>query len=182
MIRFGFGVYLRRLEAEDLPILKEWRNSPHIRKWTRQFDVLSDEDQSRWFARQYEDPTIQMYGIMWPDEKKVDQLVGVTGLTSIDLVNRRAEFSIYIAPDRQGDGLGRKALATLLEHGFKNYGLNLIWGETFDGNPAKVLFERLGFKREGTRRQFYYRDGKLIDAHLYSILRSEWQPSALQLS
>jgi RimJ/RimL family protein N-acetyltransferase len=101
--------------------------------------------------------------------------LGVCGLTSIDLYNRHAEFSLYIAPQLQGDGLGTRALKTLLAYGFKTLGLNSIWGETFQGNHALKMFEQMGFKIEGSRRDFYFRDGKYIDAVLVSMQASEFK-------
>jgi RimJ/RimL family protein N-acetyltransferase len=130
-------------------------------------------DQEGWFERQAKDPSVRMYRIEFGAEK-LRETVGVCGLTSLDFANRRAEFSLYIGPEHQQRGFGRRALATLLVHGFQNLGLNLIWGETFEGNHAAKMFESLGFKKEGTRRQFYWKDGRFIDAHLYSITRDEW--------
>jgi hypothetical protein len=120
-----------------------------------------------------------MYAVIPNSTPIQTPLVGVCGLTSIDWVNRRAEFSLYIDPDRQKDGLGKAALQTLLHHGFMTLGLNCIWGETFDLNPAAKLFEGLGFIKEGSRRDFYYRDGRFIDAHLYSLLRRHWDNRVL---
>ena len=102
-------------------------------------------------------------------------LVGAAGLTSLDFANRRAEFSLYVAPELQGKGVGRRALHCLLMHGFENLGLNVIWGETFDGNPAARMFESMGFVKEGTRRSFYWKDGKWTDAHLYAMKADEWK-------
>jgi RimJ/RimL family protein N-acetyltransferase len=102
-------------------------------------------------------------------------IVGVAGLTSIDRLARRAEFSLYIGPEHHGEGYGRKALIALFTKGFRDLGLNLIWGESFDGNPAIRLFESLGMIREGTRRDFYFKDGRFIDAHLFSIRSTEWK-------
>jgi ribosomal-protein-alanine N-acetyltransferase len=104
--------------------------------------------------------------------------VGVAGLTSLSFANRRAEFSLYIAPKYHRHGLGKMALRLLLLHGFSNLGLNVIYGETFDGNPAAKMFESLGFVKEGTRRDFYWKDGKWLDAHLYSLKREEWTSQA----
>lgn len=103
------------------------------------------------------------------------EAVGICGLTSIDLVNRHAEFSLYIAPERQRLGYGAEALKTLCAHGFLGLGLKHIFGETFDQNPAAQMFESVGFVKEGTRRKFYYRQGQFIDAHLYSILDEDFR-------
>jgi hypothetical protein len=81
---------------------------------------------------------------------------------------------LYIGPEHQGQGLGEAALQALCDHGFNVLNLNSIWGEAFDGNPAIKMFERVGFKPEGRRRQFYFREGRYIDAILFSLLRDEY--------
>ena len=111
-----------------------------------------------------------MFGIY--DSNK--RLLGVCGLTSIDLINRRAEFSLYIEPRQHGNSYGKKALKTLCKFGFEDLGLNSIWGESFEGNHAASIFESLGFKHEGLRRAFYFKKGKFIGANLYSLLKSEF--------
>ena len=166
-------ISLAPLDSTDCEQIREWRNDYSIWRWTRQNDLISDVDQTAWFERQAKDPTIRMYKLVQTVGDHA-QTVGVCGLTSIDHANSRAEFSLYIAPKFQKQGLGSRGLSVLLRHGFMNLGLNLIWGETFDGNPAAQMFEKLGFQKEGTRRQFYWKDGRFIDAHLYSITRAEW--------
>jgi RimJ/RimL family protein N-acetyltransferase len=170
VIDFGYGAYLEPLDSSLDEYLREWRNDPRIWKWCRQFDTISDQAQARWRAAQDADPAIRM----WAITQCGGAAVGVAGLTSIDHVNQRAEFSLYIEPDSQKIGIGRAALATMLSHGFKNLNLNVIWGEVFQGNPALLVFEHLGFVNEGTRRDFYFRDGKFIGAHLISMRRDEW--------
>jgi RimJ/RimL family protein N-acetyltransferase len=139
-------------------------------------------DQKAWHEWQNNDPKTRMFVL----ERDVDgkdkqgrqtldtQWLGVCGLTSIEMVPRRAEFSLYIAPKYQGMSYGKKALDLLFSFGFDELGLNLIWGETFAKNPATKLFEKMGMQCEGTRRDFYFKEGQFIDAWLYSIKRSEF--------
>lgn len=174
MINLGHGVSLRTIDLQDLPRLRKWRNSFAIWKWCRQNDLINTENHESWYKKQAVDKSVKMYGIVDPHHEIPDRLVGVCGLTDIDLINRRAEFSLYIDPTEQNKGYGSKALKTLFHHGFMNLGLNCIWGETFEGNPAGKMFEKIGMKVEGSRRDFYFREGKFIPAHLYSILRSDW--------
>ena len=164
-------VTLRPLSVRDLPEMLDSRNNPEIWRWCRQFDLISESQHRRWFDAQDADPRIRMYGI----EGRGNNLLGVCGLTDIDHVNQRAEFSLYVFTDSQGCGYGKAALKALCTHGFKNLNLNTIWGETFDGNPAAAMFEKIGFVLEGTRKQFYFRDGQFIDCHLYSVQRAEWK-------
>lgn len=166
-------VELAPLDSTDVGLLRSWRNNYQIWRWSRQNDLISDAEQVRWFNRQSEDPSVKMYKIV-ADTEKAKGPVGSCGLSSIDVYNRRAEFSIYIAPQSQRLGLGKAALSCLLHHAFKNLGLNVVWGECFDGNPAIKMFESLGFSKDGTLRQFYFKDGKFIDAHLISITAGDF--------
>jgi RimJ/RimL family protein N-acetyltransferase len=166
------GVGLIPLEKRRIEVYRTWRNRPEIRKWCRQYDLISERDQELWFEWQNDDPNTHMFEVMEVPDKIYDG-IGVCGLTSCDLINRRAEFSLYIAPTYQGEGLGSKALKALLLFGFNSLNLNLIWGECFDGNPALKMFEKLGFQSDGIRRDFYFRDGQYIDAHLVSIKKLE---------
>lgn len=176
LIDFGYGANLRAFNSWNAIEVRYWRNDPRIWRWCRQNSLISNHDQDAWFKRQAQDPSIQMFMIFKDQTPEKEHAgIGACGLTSIDHVNSRAEFSLYIAPDEQRKGFARAALKTLLRHGFDNLNLHLIWGETFDGNPAAKMFEQIGFVKEGTRREFYFKEGKYIDAHLYSVKKEEVQ-------
>jgi len=182
MINYGFGCELGPLDRVYMNRIRHWRNDERVWKWCRQFTVLNEHEHERWFDAQAMDRSIKMYAVHRANPASSgDTMCGVTGLTSIDPVNRRAEFSLYIAPDTQKKGLGRSALATLLTHGFQDLGLNLIWGETFEGNHAARMFSEMGFVKEGTRRQFYFRNGGFVGAHLFSITGEEWRQHSSQV-
>jgi UDP-4-amino-4,6-dideoxy-N-acetyl-beta-L-altrosamine N-acetyltransferase len=159
---------LRRIEEKDLEQLRTWRNNPTIYNWCRQNNLISKENQLEWFDRQNSDPALRMFVF------GENHAIGVCGLTDIDLINRRAEFSLYIAPEYQKQGFAPLALKELFDYGFYTLGLNVIWGETFDDNPALKLFLRMGLTVEGYRRDFYYKQGKFIGCHLLSLKRAEW--------
>lgn len=157
--------------------LNRWRNLPEIRDWCRQHSLIDDDSQRKWYEWQSSDPNTEMFVICVdkPDVEDEFDIVGVCGLTSIDWVHRRAEFSCYVFPNQQRKGYANSALHVLFDHAFDDLNLNLIWGETFAGNPALDFFiDVLGMKEEGIRRQFYYKKGKYIDAHMLSITREEW--------
>lgn len=169
MIDFNHGITLDRLNKKfHLDDTFMWRNDYSIWKWCRQNNSLEPINHEKWFEKIAVDPKIEMFGIF------DGRLVGVCGLTDIDSLNQRAEFSLYIAPEYQRQGYAWAALKTLLSHGFMNQNLNVIWGETFEGNPAFDLFLKIGMKHEGTRRQFYFKEGKHIDAHLVSMTSHEF--------
>jgi RimJ/RimL family protein N-acetyltransferase len=159
------------LEA-DIPLAEtfRWRNDKRIWKWCRQHTLLSMEDHYNYLKN------------LWSSEHKMfavhdlisKECVGVCGLTNIDKLNQKAEFSLYIAPDCQQVGYGKHALLSLLRHGFHDHNLNCIWGETYDGNHSTKMFEAIGMTKEGTLRQRYFRDGRFIDTHVYSLTRDDF--------
>lgn len=169
MIDFGYNVTLHPLSRNRLDMYRSWRNNPSIYKWCRQDDLIDEISQEKWFNSQSQDPKIRMYEI-----QNDDGPIGVCGLTDIDRLHRRAEFSLYIAPDYHRRGYAQEGLKTLFWWGFREMGLNVIYGEVIGSNPSSGIFERLGMKKEGSRTDFYWQGGRFIDAHLYSVRASEW--------
>lgn len=161
---------LRPFDETHVAQALAWRNQYAIYKWCRQREPLTLARHRKWFESLATRDDVKMYAIH--NDKK--EFVGVCGLTDIDHVNRRAEFSMYVGPEFQGQGIGEQALRMLLRIAFDVHNLVTVWGESFEGNPATKMFERVGFKYEGMRRAFYYRDGKQIGATLWSILRDEY--------
>ena len=156
------------LTADIHPNAREWRNHLNVRRWCRQFTLISESEHAEWLKKIHSDPKIKMFGIGHSGEQ-----VGVCGFTSIDLINRNAEFSLYINAENQDLGYGAPALMQLIDHGFDDFGLKRIWGEVFDGNPALKKFLDLGFRPEGVLRSSYFRDGKYINSHIIGMLSDE---------
>jgi RimJ/RimL family protein N-acetyltransferase len=183
MINYGLRVVLDRIDVVDPAQLLMWRNDFRIYRTCRQRDVLTLGEHLKWFDRvsNHMDPSIKMYTVFRnnPPTALGSKPIGICGLTNIDYINRRAEFSLYVEPSSQNLGLGKDALKTLVSHGFNTYGFESIWGESYEGNGALEMFKEIGFALEGIRRNFYYREGKFIDALLFSILRKDWETSVV---
>ncbi len=169
MIDYGYGVRMRRIDERDLAFLFVSRNNPEVYKWCRQNSPLHWESHQEWFKWQRTDPDTEMFTVISDNGP-----IGAAGLTSIDKVNGRAEFSLYIAQEHWGNNYGSQALKTLFAWGFGALRLNRVWGESFDGNPAIDLFKSLGMEFEGVRYDYYFRSGSYVDAHLFSISSADF--------
>lgn len=174
MIDYGGLVFLSPLDFTYSDTLFRWRNDYRIRRYTRQNDLLTWAEHDEWIKRVGNSPVDKMYLVR---RKSSQTVVGVAGLTGLDLINRRAEFSLYIGPEFHKNGYGKDALKTLVSHGFNTFGLESIWGESFAFNKAQDMFKAIGFCCDGIRRKFYFREGTPVDSILYSILRTDWQDS-----
>jgi len=78
-----------------------------------------------------------------------------------------------------GQGYGREAIKLMLGFAFNELNLYRVQLSVFSYNQrALALYEKLGFQREGTFREFLHRDGQRYDMFLYGLLRREWEQSA----
>ena len=177
MIDYGYGIQLGTILEKGAWLFRVWRNDTRINRWCRQYGLIDEISQGKWLNKIATDPSIMMYSIYTPTDNQVDDYItlqGVCGFTGITPVHNSAEFSIYIDPDKHKMGYGKAALQTLLHHGFEDLNFNRIWGESFDKNPAMSLYDKLGFQKEGTLRETYYKEGQYWDSHIYSLIRSDW--------
>lgn len=101
-----------------------------------------------------------------------DKLVGMTGLENIEYINRRAEISLIINPDYHDRGYGSEAFEMLLDKGFNQLGLNNIWGECYESNPAigfwrKMILKYGGYSTTIIETKFF--NGKFHDSLWFSF-------------
>lgn len=171
----GKIINLRALEEEDLPKLKNWRNSDHIRITTREYRLLNMINQKNWFDKIHEnDPPKQiMFGVI----NKKDELIGVTGITYIDWKNHHAEISIYLSKknwQKQKEAID--VLNLIMSYGFGELNLHRLWVEIFvTAKENIILFEKMKFVKEGELRNKLWRNGKWWSSFIYSKLSTEFR-------
>jgi len=104
------------------------------------------------------------------------KVIGEVSLKTIRWFNRKAEISIFIVPEYQGKGYGKRALKKIMELAFGTFNLYRLEAEVMEFNePSIRLMESLGFKLEGRLREARYVDGKYWDILRYGILRREFE-------
>ena len=73
-------------------------------------------------------------------------------------------------------GFGTEAMHLLCKVGFEMLNLHRIMLRVLSDNARAIkAYEKVGFVHEGTLREANFKNGKYIDMHVMSILRSEWQ-------
>jgi len=108
--------------------------------------------------------------------KATGQHIGNITLHSIDAQNSTGEIGILVGdPGARGQGYASEALRLLVHHAFQRLNLNKLTAGLIVGNRASQrLFEKAGFKLEGTLREQFYLDGKYLDGWRYGLLRREF--------
>lgn len=170
----GKYVILRPLEESDLSLLKDWRNSLHVRKTTREYRLLNLINQKKWFESLHGEnpPKHIMFGVM----NKHRKLVGVTGLTYIDWKNKHAEISIYMHSENwQKTKEAKDIIDIIMKYGYNELNLHRLWVEIFQISKENIkLFEQIKFVKEGVLREKLWRNGKWWNSIIYSKLMTEY--------
>jgi len=179
---YGEKIRLRSIEEIDLPQLANWRNQPELRHRTREYRLLSEQDQVLWFKSLATDESQMLFVVethydrLAMDPPDLDSALGVAGWTNINWRDSSAELSIYIgAPEARGKGFGRDVVNTLLGYAFEEMSLYRVWLEVYEFNQAGVnLFKKCGFQEEGRLRDAVYRKGRRWDSIIMSMLRMDY--------
>lgn len=104
-----------------------------------------------------------------------EEMIGCVGLMVGEDVHRfSAELGYWLAEPFWGKGIMTLAVQAIVQYGFNQLKLNRIFAEPYEINPAsgKVL-EKAGFIKEGILRSNVFKNGKVLNQTLYSIIHSD---------
>jgi RimJ/RimL family protein N-acetyltransferase len=166
-------VNLRKPEPKDGEALYSQKNDPEVASRLGGFALgYSRADIAEWIERHRKTGN----EIIWTIARRSDDAcLGHVGLYNIDQRVRIAEFAIMIGDaSARGHGLGTRVTRKVLDYGFDMLNLNRIELSFLSNNePARRLYEGLGFVHEGVKRQAQFKLGQPIDVVLMSLLASE---------
>ena len=108
-----------------------------------------------------------------------DKLVGIIGLMGLGKRGYevpQAELGYWLDAGFHGKGIMRRALRKVLEIGFETYGCEKIKIRCATQNLRSCnVAKKLGFVHEGTLRKDILVNKRVMDAHMFSLLKEEWQ-------
>lgn len=169
--------YLREIRRTDLEIMKQWVNNENITKnmvmgcvpgsspiycgWD---DVYSDYEKLK---QSKNDVAFAICSI--------DKPLGIVGLYDINWVARNAEFRIIIGDEAYLEkGIGTSVTREVVKYAFEKLNLHKVHlGVNAEDKRANECYQKVGFVKEGTIRDYNYRNGRYYDANIYSILEDE---------
>ena len=175
----GKTVYLRLLSQDDLKDRVSWINDEENIQ-TLLFDwPTSYEKTLKWYNNVIFDNTKLNLSIV---DAETDELIGMTGLLNIDRTNHHAQLYITVGNKKyRGKRLPDEVIPLVLEYGFTELELKRIYLYTLPNNErGRHVYERNGFKLDGILRQHVYCRGKQQDLYIHSILKDEFEGTALR--
>lgn len=172
----GEKVKLTAINEEDVLEFEKWYNDV---SFMRHYDIVSAIPKNREEVKDIisDIKNCNTAYIFAVKNLEMQELIGVTGFENISWNNGTALIYIGIGEEKhRGRGYAKEALKLTIEFGFEELNFHRIYLTVLEYNePAIMLYEKLGFKREGVYREFIHRDGRRYDMYLYGILRPEWE-------
>ena len=167
-------VTLRAIEERDFDLLYEMMNSEAIEKAMGHCTLpISEKEQSEWMAN-YHNSEEQIRLMI---ELSNGKTIGVIMLFDIDTYNGTAEIGHKISakPEDRIKGDITDALNGMLDLAFYTLRLNCVTARTVEGNIfAEKILKKSHFVEEGTLRHRIYQDGKFLNMHSFSVVKSDF--------
>ena len=173
---YGERVRLTALRNDDAQTMMRWYEDG---EFARLFDASAaypktESALNKWMDAVERDHNAYALAIRFQYN---DEIIGYVELDGTQWTHRCAWLAIGIgSPSHRGKGYGTEAMQLILRFAFQELNLHRLQLTVFAYNePAMRMYERLGFQREGTYREFLLRDGKRYDMLLYGLLAHEWE-------
>ena len=155
---------LRPLAGTDAARVVQLAQDPSVARWWPRVD---DAEVAGWLAASdYETFVIE----------DGDEVIGVLQVSEEpDADYRHAGLDIFVAADRQGQGVGPDALRTMIRHLFADRGHHRVTIDPRAENDNAIrAYERVGFRPVGVMRRYERRgDGTWADGLLMDLLEGE---------
>lgn len=171
----GKKILLRAIEEEDLDILHKWGNDPKLQSGMGNIYFPSSKlFHKEWFQKQNNDSLNKRFAIEAPDIG----IIGLSTLLDINWRNSRAWHGIMLGDiDTRGKGYGFDAVMATMRYAFDELHLNRLDGQMIEFNTGSIKFycEKLGWKKEGVAREWYFTKGRYWDKIIVGITVNDYK-------
>jgi RimJ/RimL family protein N-acetyltransferase len=167
-------VHLSEFQPSDRPALIQHLNDRDIYDRTLRIPFpYTDTAADEWLALVGKITQQQGRPVQWAIRTADDALIGGCGFDGFQVgKSHRAEIGYWLARPFWGRGIITAVVKRVCQHAFEEFGLAKITAHVFAHNPASArVLQKCGFQEEGFLRKHYEKDGKFIDARLFSLLR-----------
>ncbi len=164
---------LRKFMKSDYKDIFKWASNPKVTRYLSYPTHKSLEDSNR-IARLWEESAKKDDNYNWAIVYK-DKVIGNICVVSHDNL-WEAGMAWQIDATCWNQGIMTEAATAVFDFLFNEVGFHRIYSGHDTRNPASgKVMEKLGMKKEGLFRQFYYKVGfGTGDSQKYAILKEEW--------
>jgi len=170
------SIYLSPLTKDDISQdYVSWLNDPEVCTHNSHATFPNTITKTLSYIDSIEKSKMEIvFAIRW---RKNNDHIGNISVQNINWVNRSAEIAILIGNKNYWNkGVGSEAYKLLIDYGFNILNLNRISSGLAITNDGMIkVCEKNRMKKEGLLREVLYKDGRYIDATIYSILLKDYK-------
>lgn len=170
----GERVVLRPMVASDAAGMWGDIGDEEANRLTGTHDSFTYEQIERWVSTRADTDDRLDLAVTDPT---TGEWLGEVVINEWDADNRSCSFRIALGANARNRGVGTEATRLIVDYVFDEIDdppVNRLELEVYAFNPrALAVYERIGFRREGVRRETLLWDGEFVDSISMSILRSD---------
>ncbi len=167
------SINLSKIKKEDMEYIYKWFSDADFLKYYDYYPPvpLNKQEVDKIFNDYENSNNSNVFAV-----RNKNTFIGVAGFDDIIEENKVSTLFIGLGSENErGKGYGSETMKLLLEYGFVNLNFHRIQLNVLEFNEGAIaLYEKFGFKKEGTYREFVLRDGKRYNLLLYGLLKNEW--------
>lgn len=103
-----------------------------------------------------------------------DKVIGGIGIVQqTDIYRLNAEIGYWLGEPFWNRGIMSEAVPAMVNYTFANFDIIRVYAGVFDRNLASMrVLEKAGFKKEAIHHQAIFKNGELLDEHLFTIVNT----------
>jgi RimJ/RimL family protein N-acetyltransferase len=170
----GNKVILKAIEESDLELLHQWANDPTTQDIIGNIHFPSSINyQKQWLDKLQKDELNQRLAIHTED----DGIIGLSSIMNIDWRNNHAWHGIVLGnKDIRGKGYGIDTVMATMRYAFDEMHMERLDGSIIEYNLVSysLYCNKLGWKEEGRKKNYYFRKGKYWDQIIVGITKEDY--------
>ena len=167
----GDNIYLRALEPEDLEFLYRLENNMDVWEISGTVTPYSKDVLKFYLENAHRDIyDVKQLRLVICNQK--DERMGLIDLFDFDPKNKRAGLGIVIVDEKNWNkGIGAESIKLLCSYAFEVLDLKQVYANILEENVGSIhLFEKMGFKSVGIKRDWIFSNGSYKNEILFQKL------------
>ncbi|MGL6298216.1 MAG: GNAT family N-acetyltransferase [Methanobacteriaceae archaeon] len=176
----GKRIFLSLSQKEDLSLYNTWLNDCDINLTFGRSHIVFNEDKQAEYIEDYNNSNDKFFFVIVKKGESSgnqinEQAIGIGLLYDVDFVHGKATLGVLLDKSFQSKGYGKESTNLLLEFAFNILNLNNVMLYAINLNEKAItMYENLGFKTIGYRREAYPINNRVYDEVYMDILKREF--------